>query len=68
MRLRNQWQNLSTDEQRMLWLAAGEFGDDGAHARTQLRATLEGAWRLGFEANNAVSFAGTFQNWVQENG
>lgn len=68
MRLRNQWQNLSTDEQRMLWLAAGEFGDDGAYARSQLRATLEGAWRLGFEANNAVSFAGTFQNWAQENG
>lgn len=68
MRLRNQWQNLSTDEQRMFWLAAGEFGDDGAYARTQLRATLEDAWRLGFEANNAGSFAGIFQAWVQENG
>lgn len=68
MRLRNQWQNLSSDEQRMLWLAAEEFGDDGAHAKDQLRATLEGSWRLGFEANNAASFAGTFQNWVQENG
>lgn len=28
-RLRNQWQNLSADEQRMLWVAAGDFGDEG---------------------------------------
>ena len=68
MRLRNQWQNLSPDEQRMFWLAAGDFGDDGTHARNQLRATLEGSWRLGFEANNADTFAGCYQNWIQVNG
>ncbi|MFC3228317.1 RNA-directed DNA polymerase [Marinibaculum pumilum] len=68
MRLRNQWQNLSSDEQRMFWLAAGEFGDDGAHARNQLRATLAGSWRLGFEANDAPHFARAYQDWVQENG
>lgn len=68
MRLRNQWQNLSSDEQRMLWLAAGKFGDDGVHARNQLRPTLAGAWQLGFETNNAANFAETYQNWVQENG
>jgi hypothetical protein len=68
LRLRNQWQNLSPDEQRMLWLAAGNFGDDGEHARRQLRATLEGAWRLGFEADNINTFAVCYQSWVQENG
>lgn len=68
MRLRNRWQNLSADEQRMLWMAAGSFGDDGTHARNQLRATLAGSWRLGFEANNATSFAGCYQAWVDENG
>jgi hypothetical protein len=67
-RIRNQWQNLSADEQRMLWLAAGSFGDDGAHARNQLRRSLEGSWRLGFEDGNGVTFASCYQDWVAKNG
>lgn len=67
-RLRNQWQNLNADEQRMLWLAAGNFGDDGRHAKGQLRRSLEGAWRLGFEENVGDTFATCYQNWVNENG
>jgi len=67
-RLRNQWQNLNADEQRMLWLAAGNFGDDGRHARGQLRRSLEGSWRLGFEPNDGDTFATCYQNWVEENG
>lgn len=67
-RLRNQWQNLSSDEQRMLWLAAGSFGDDGTHARGQLRKSLEEVWRLGFEVNDGETFAACYQNWVRENG
>jgi hypothetical protein len=39
-RLRNQWQNLGPEEQRMLWLAAANFGDEGRHSRNQLRGTL----------------------------
>ena len=66
-RLRNRWQNLSRDEQRMLWLAAGDFGDDGSHARNQLRATLEGSWRLGFEEGGSKTFSGIYQDWVQQN-
>ncbi|HXZ01931.1 MAG TPA: RNA-directed DNA polymerase [Stellaceae bacterium] len=42
IRLRNQWQNLGPDEQRILWLAAGSFGDEGSKARDQLRRSL--AW------------------------
>ena len=41
----------------MLWLSAGDFGDEGTHARNQLEATLEGSWRLGFETNNVDTFA-----------
>ncbi|MBU0779876.1 MAG: RNA-directed DNA polymerase [Alphaproteobacteria bacterium] len=63
-RLRNQWQNLSADEQRMLWLAAGNFGDDGAHARKQLKGSLGQAWRLGFEAINDASFASCYEEWA----
>lgn len=66
-RLRNQWQNLSGDEQRMLWIAAGDFGDEGKKARNQLRRTLGQAWRLGFENNNGCAFSDVFVDWV-ENG
>lgn len=67
-RLRNQWQNLTPDEQRMLWLAAGSFGDDGDHAKRQLRRSLEGSWRLGFETEDHETFANCYQDWVRENG
>lgn len=63
-RLRNQWQNLSPDEQRMLWLAAGSFGDDGKHARGQLLKTLGQAWQLGFEPDNGNTFAASYVDWV----
>ncbi|XKM42490.1 RNA-directed DNA polymerase [Rhizobium ruizarguesonis] len=64
-RLRNQWQNLSPDEQRMLWLAAENFGDEGIHAMSQLRASLGQAWRLGFETQNGHTFASCYQDWVR---
>ena len=67
-RLRNQWQNLNPDEQRMLWLAAGSFGDDGTYARRQLKGSLAGSWRLGFETDQGETFANCYQNWVTENG
>ncbi|WP_246673944.1 RNA-directed DNA polymerase [Mesorhizobium sp. B2-3-13] len=64
MRLRNQWQNLGPDEQRMVWLSAGNFGDDGAHARSQLRRTLTQEWRLGFEPTTGPTFASCYEDWV----
>ena len=39
-RIRNQWQNLGAGEQRMLWVAAGAFGDEGMKTRDQLRGSL----------------------------
>lgn len=65
MHLRNQWQNLGSDEQRMVWLAAGSFGDDGAHARTQLRRSLSEVWRLGFETGNGITFASCYEDWAR---
>lgn len=63
-RLRNQWQNLGPGEQRLLWLAAGNFGDEGLKARAQLRGSLGQSWRLGFEANNGATFASCYEGWV----
>jgi len=64
-RLRNQWQNLSSDEQRMLWLAAGSFGDEGEKAQAQLRRSLAQAWRLGFEPDKGITFASCFEDWAR---
>ncbi|WAC27503.1 RNA-directed DNA polymerase [Ancylobacter sp. SL191] len=63
-RLRNQWQTMGADEQRMLWLAAGAFGDEGEHSRNQLRGALSVAWRLGIEKHTQGDFGALFQDWV----
>lgn len=64
-RLRNQWPNLGADEQRMLWLAAKNFGDEGKKAQAQLRRSLGQAWRLGFETPDGMTFASCFEDWAK---
>ena len=64
-RLRNQWQNLGAGEQRMLWLAAGAFGDEGLKTRDQLRGSLAQAWQLGIETGAPGSFAACYEDWVK---
>lgn len=64
-RLRNQWQRMGSEEQRMLWLASNRFGDEGKHARSQLRPSLYQAWRLGFEVDDDVSFAKLYIQWAK---
>lgn len=62
-RLRNQWPNLGPGEQRMLWVAAGAFGDEGMKTRDQLRGSLGQAWQLGIEASAPGSFAACYEDW-----
>ncbi len=64
-RLRNQWQNLGAGEQRMLWLAAGAFGDEGLKTRDQLRGSVAQAWQLGIETVAPGSFAACYEDWVK---
>jgi hypothetical protein len=64
-RLRNQWETLSPDEQRMLWIAAGDFGDEGEKSKNQLKRSLPLVWRLGFEPPNGPTFASTFEEWTK---
>lgn len=68
VRLRNAWQALGTQEQRMLWLAAGEFGDDGRHYRNQVRASLPQLWRLGIEDVAQPEFSSLYSAWAENNG
>ncbi len=64
-RLRNRWQNLGAGEQRMLWLAAGVFGDEGVKTRDQLRGSLAQAWQLGIEAGSPDTFAICYEEWTK---
>jgi len=66
-RLRNQWPNMGPNEQRMLWLAAGAFNDEGKKARDQLRRSLAQSWRLGFEEALPPNFAALYANWAEKN-
>jgi hypothetical protein len=67
IRQRNKWNSLKAEEQRMLWLAAGEFGDEGVNFRRQVQHSVSNAWRLGIERNSKPTFASVYTSWV-ENG
>jgi hypothetical protein len=63
--LRNQWNTLSPEAQRMLWLGAKSLGDEGKHFRKQVEASLANRWRLGFELDaTSPSFASLYAEWA----
>lgn len=47
--LRNRWQQMTAEAQRLFWLASYKFGDEGAAARRQFRHGTSQAWALGVE-------------------
>lgn len=63
-RMRNKWNSLGAEEQRMLWLAAAEFGDEGKHFRSQVRKSLANAWRLGIERTGKPTFESIYTQWA----
>ena len=65
--VRNQWQSLGEQEQRMLWLAAGDFEDEGEKARDQVRSSLDRVWQLGIERPGKQTFGALYVKWC-ENG
>ena len=65
-RMRNNWQNLGGQEQRMLWLAAGGFDDEGRKARDQLRMSLVQAWQLGIERAGKPTFETLYRTWSED--
>ncbi|MFI4939319.1 MAG: RNA-directed DNA polymerase [Burkholderiales bacterium] len=65
IRLRNKWQTLPAEEQRMLWLAAGELGDDGQKFRKQVVGSLGQAWALGIERKDKQSFSSVYLKWAE---
>ena len=63
-RERNRWESLSAEQQRMLWLAASQFGDEGQKFRQQTRGTLEVSWSLGIERPPTTTFATLYADWA----
>lgn len=63
IRLRNTWNAISPEQQRMLWLAAPVFGDDGNSFRAQVKRSTERSWSLGIERGNRPTFASIYQDW-----
>jgi hypothetical protein len=63
----NKWNTLGSQAQRMLWLAATQFGDEGIHFRKQRKQSLDNAWGLGIEKQNKPSFVTIYKDWA-ENG
>lgn len=49
--LRNRWQQMTAEGQRLFWLSTYKFGDEGMAARRQFRHTLPQAWSLGVEVS-----------------
>lgn len=47
--LRNRWNQMASDCQRLFWLATFRFGDEGEAARRQFKHALPQAWALGVE-------------------
>jgi len=62
--LRNQWQNLSVEEQRMVWCGFYVLGDEGRHARTQVQPPLVNTWALGIETEAKTSFYDIYKQWA----
>lgn len=79
--LRNRWNQITPDCQRVFWLATYAFGDEGEAARRQFKPALPQAWALGVEvpldqkkdANKLKAhprgteprFAAVYQNWAE---
>lgn len=47
--LRNRWQQMSPECQRLYWFASFEFGEEGAKARLQAKRAAGQSWALGVE-------------------
>ena len=62
-RLRNRWNTLHPEEQRMLWLAAADFDDEGQNFRAQVRHSIPETCRLGIERQNKRTFASIYIDW-----
>lgn len=63
-KLRNNWGAMGPEEQRILYLAAGEFGDEGEKFQKQVSNSVSDLWRIGIERKQQATFSLVFKKWV----
>lgn len=64
--LRGQWNTLSFECQRIVWLSASAFGDQGKGFKRQIKPSLDKSWRLGIERQGVTSYALIYQEWCND--
>lgn len=64
--VRARWNELSAECQRLVWLSAYSFGDQGSGFRRQIAPTLNNSWRTGTERQGSANFASIYQGWCDE--
>ncbi|WP_417316304.1 RNA-directed DNA polymerase [Cycloclasticus pugetii] len=63
----SRWSEINAECQRLTWLAAESFGDQGNGLRRQIGPSLEQSWRLGIERQGRPTFAGLYRSWCDDN-
>ena len=66
MLVRNRWNELSAECQRLLWLASYAMGDQGEGFRRQVQQNVRQGWRLGIERQNVGSYASNYEGWCDD--
>lgn len=65
--LRNTWEQLHVEEQKMLWLVAKYFHDDGFFSQKQLAGTLQHRWALGLNVSNEKKYiVDNYITWAKD--
>ena len=52
--------------QRIVWLSASAFGDQGEGFKRQIKPSLSQSWRLGIERQGIASYASIYQEWCDD--
>jgi len=64
--VRNRWNELSVECQRLLWLWSYAMGDQGDSFRRQVQQNVRQGWRLGVERQNIASYASIYEGWCND--
>src|SRR6185437_15781385 len=64
--VRNRWNELSVECQRLLWLWSYAMGDQGDSFRRQVQQNVLQGWRLGVERQNIASYASIYEGWCND--
>lgn len=64
--LRNRWNQLSPESQRMVWLASYSMGDEGDGLRRAFQGNTDNSWALGIERQNVIRFSTLYRTWCED--